>query len=535
MSSPFKRLCKATLARIQTLIRTLQPEPMGLRKKIFLVLLLLSLLVTYSIGGWLVHHIGPQFLRIMEDGMVEHAFMLSQWIERDLAQHKDVNLRHVAHSDLAQVLRRVSHARIHAKIYESHKRSLDMRVYITDAQGLVVYDSELGHRVEGQDFRRWRDVHHALQGRYGARSSLTINRKGRTVDAMFTAFPLRLNGTLVGSLTLVRSKKALTRWAKTAQWNVIKGIFWGGVLVFLMTWLLAYILLRPIFRLTRYARDLTQHKRVQPPKAGKDEIGQLTTAFVEMKDALLQRQDVEHFVTQLTHELKSPLAAIQGAAELLEDPQMPQAQQQRFLQNIQEQTQRLSDLVQRLLAQFALEQREELEQKTIISVDTLLSEVVESFTCQAQQRKIHIQGPHIEAQHDPTSSPQIEGDRFLLFQALSNLLQNALRFTPTHGEIQIQVDLSTEQCIIQILDNGPGIPEYALPHVTERFYSLESPHSQQKGTGLGLPFVKEVALLHQGHFSISNREPHGVCATLNLALTKQTTLHFVTKQATIKD
>jgi two-component system sensor histidine kinase CreC len=329
---------------------------------------------------------------------------------------------------------------------------------------------------------------------------------------MFVSFPLKRSGRIVGVLTLCRSKSSLVGWARRAQSKLFRAVLIGGVIVFLCAWLLTQAILHPIFRLTQYARDVTQGHRVPPPSIGRDEIGELTQAFVEMKTSLLERQDLERFVTQLTHELKSPISAIQGAAELLEDEAMPATLRERFLSNIHDQARRMNDIVQRLLLLVSLEQREALERSEQISISSLLKDICERFSPQAQKQGIRLL-THIA----PNTPDTIKGDAFLIAQALANLIQNALHFTPHDGEITLSASRTDDGSLwLHVADTGAGIPDYALPRVLERFYSLEHPDSGKKGTGLGLPFVRQVALLHGGDFTIDNRPEGGVSANLFL-------------------
>lgn len=479
---------------------------MSLRVKVLLILILLCLGGGYWSYRWVYHNIRPQFLRIMEDDMVDQAFLLARLVESQMPDK--VTPKSLGKLPLGKLIQRASQQRIQARIYEWEKRKTNFRVYITDTKGIVRLDSDNGRDI-GQDYSRWNDVYLALRGHYGARSSRERNSKGQIVNALYVAFPMYKQGKLVGVLTLAKSKASLVGWAERAQQKLWQGVLVGASVLFLVALLATQAVLQPIFRLTQYARNVAAGRRVPPPRIGHDEIGVLTQSFLEMKDALWKRQDIESFVTQLTHELKSPISAIQGAAELLEDPEMPEPSRIHFLQNIQHQTGRMNDIVNRLLLLVSLEQQEALESHDEIDLTQLLDELKQRFLSQATQKQITL---HTEI--TPHNPPTLHGDRFLLEQALTNLLQNSLNFTPKDGEITLRISHTPDKIEFFVTDTGPGIPEYALPRVLERFYSLEHPDTDQKGTGLGLPFVQQVALLHGGDFSIQNRKPHGTNAQL---------------------
>ncbi|MDD2800232.1 MAG: ATP-binding protein, partial [Methylococcales bacterium] len=112
----------------------------------------------------------------------------------------------------------------------------------------------------------------------------------------------------------------------------------------------------------------------------------------------------------------------------------------------------------------------------------------------------------------------VNGESFLLHQALSNLIDNAIAFSPTNTAIEISGERRNDSVELRIRDHGPGIPDYALDRLFERFYSLPRPSNGRKSTGLGLAFVREVALLHQGDIVVGNAVNGGAEAVLSLPL-----------------
>jgi two-component system sensor histidine kinase CreC len=111
----------------------------------------------------------------------------------------------------------------------------------------------------------------------------------------------------------------------------------------------------------------------------------------------------------------------------------------------------------------------------------------------------------------------VPGESFLLRTAVDNLLSNALEFSPPDTRIQISVTaVGGAAAELRVLDEGPGIPDYAMPRLFERFYSLPRPDTGRKSSGLGLKLVREVATLHGGTIALANRNPSGTCAILRL-------------------
>jgi two-component system sensor histidine kinase CreC len=111
----------------------------------------------------------------------------------------------------------------------------------------------------------------------------------------------------------------------------------------------------------------------------------------------------------------------------------------------------------------------------------------------------------------------VRGEAFLLGQAVSNLVQNALEFTPAGGTVTVAVTVAAGRVRVVVDDSGPGVPDYALARVGERFYSLPRPDTGRKSTGLGLSIVREIARLHGGEFGLTNRARGGARAEFSVA------------------
>jgi len=237
---------------------------------------------------------------------------------------------------------------------------------------------------------------------------------------------------------------------------------------------------------------LRDGRRIELPNLGSSDIGMLGRSFEELCDALEGKKYVEQYVQTLTHELKSPLSAIKGAAELM-DEDMPPERRARFLENIRTETQRIHRLVDRLLELSAIESRKGLHNQEEVDLAEVVREILAGADPQIQARSIRVT---IEI----GGATLVSGERFLIRLALSNLVQNAIEFTPTGGHIHIAV-ANREVCIT---DSGPGVPDYAGDRVFQRFYSLSRPDSGKKSSGLGLSIAKQVAVLHGAEVSLCN-------------------------------
>ncbi|MDP1610277.1 MAG: two-component system sensor histidine kinase CreC [Sulfuritalea sp.] len=472
---------------------------MSRRNRIFLGILgLFALLVTLLLYR-VATDLDPRYRESAEESLVDTAHLLAAFIETDMREHR------IDPTRLRAALDAVYARRFEARIFDIVKRQVDLRVYLTDANGTVLFDST-GESI-GQDFRGWRDVGRALLGEYGARTTLSDPDNPRTA-VMFVAAPIYDTGRIVGVVSVGKPvesqhKLVVTARQKLLYVGLITLVGFVLLLVVLLVWLA-----RPFGLTTDVLRVMRQEGFRHPARLLRRLRTVSTAAFDDMRDALAGRSYTEEYVQTLTHELKSPLTAIRGAAELLREP-MPDAQRLRFTANINEQVQRLQVLADRLLELAGLEKRHTLDDIQPVDVDSVVRDAIAAMEPAAQRKDVTLQ-------LHSAASLRVEGDAFLLQQALVNLLANAIDFSPQGALIEMTAS-KTGRCVeLSVLDHGPGVPDYALDRVFEKFYSLRRPDSGKKGTGLGLAFVREIAQLHGGKAYLANQPDGGAIAVLIL-------------------
>ncbi|MDB6126167.1 MAG: creC [Verrucomicrobia bacterium] len=324
-----------------------------------------------------------------------------------------------------------------------------------------------------------------------------------------TMEPVVLADGSVARLVLSRSFRSVNEviWSERKKLAAM-ALLVAAVMVVAGWWITAR-LTQSLERLTVYVREVRDARTATPPRSRVAEIAALAQAFEEMRDALEGRQHVERYTQALAHEVKAPLAAIRGAAELL-DEEMPEEQRKRFLHNIRGESARIQQIVDRLLELSSLEARKALQQTETLDAGTLATEAAEVMRPAYESANIALAVTVVNF--------SLRGERVLLREALVNLLQNALDFSSSGGAVEFSVETANGRAIWTVDDHGAGVPDYALPRVFERFYSLPRPGTTRKSTGLGLALVREIAHLHGGEASLSNRPGGGARAVLEVPI-----------------
>lgn len=474
---------------------------MRLRTRVFLAIFVLSVAGGTFFLRWVLDDLRSRYLEAVEENLVDTANLLASLLEAALPDEGGP----LVPPQAARGLEAVRDRRFDAAIYDLRKTSVDLRIYVTDSVGRVVFDTRPGGGDVGADYSRWHDVKRTLEGVYGARTTRR-DPEVETSSTLHVAAPIRRAGRIVGVVSVAKPSQSINLFLEMARPKIVLAALLAALGVVVAGWLTSLWLLRPIQRLSAHARAVRDGASPALPDLGGSEVRELGLAFEEMRRAVEGRHYVEQYVHSLTHELKSPLTAIHAAAEILsEDP--PPATRERFLANIQTESVRMRDTVDRLLELSALEGRADLERRAAVDLGTMAREVAEACAGIASARGVRLR---VAGQAD------CRGDAFLLERAVRNLAANAVDFSPEGGEVEIAVSMSGGRAVVEVSDRGPGVPDFARERIFERFYSLPRPDGGRRSSGLGLPFVREIARLHGGDVALEPRQGGGCTARLRI-------------------
>jgi two-component system sensor histidine kinase CreC len=383
-----------------------------------------------------------------------------------------------------------------ASVYDAQKTSVDLRVYVTNKDGIVVYDSAR-NKAEGENYGGWRDVALTLRGEYGARS--TLEKDPALGKVLYVAAPIRLNGTIQGVVSVGKPTRNVDLFLKKARrytYLVGLGIFLAGVA---LASLLVLWVSRPLRLLTVYAQQIRDGRAPALPNLSSADLQELGFALEEMRVALQGKHYVERYVTSLTHELKSPLTGIKGAVELLRD-ELSGHDRERFLNNIERESSRMQTLIEKLLTLATIQRTGELVSIEEVDLVAVLREVLDDYKG----------GTTVElrlAEHP--AEARVAGNHIWLKEAFSNVVSNAIEFSPPDGVVSVEISVDALTWTVRVIDHGPGIPDWAKARVFDSFFSLPRPISGKRSSGLGLTLVREIMEAMGGGVSIQDSPSTG--------------------------
>jgi signal transduction histidine kinase len=334
------------------------------------------------------------------------------------------------------------------------------------------------------------------------------------------AFPIQQDGKNVGYILIEGSSSYSSNDEAFLLNRINQAALIAGVIAIAISLLvalfLAYRLLLPVRDLTNGSEQLAAGDlSYRVPIRGNDELATLGKTFNLMADSLQNAEENRQVMTaDIAHELRNPLAVQRATLEALQDGIYEPTPDRLGL--ILEQNQMLTRLVNDL-STLALADAGRLElDKVPTDIYDLLQRVEGKFSVQAAE---HGQGITISNDIQGTTSLVINIDPIRVEQIINNLISNALRYSPENGQIQLRLSTIKAQVIIDVIDQGPGIPDDALPHIFERFYRADKSRSRlEGGTGLGLAIARQLAEAHGGSLNAVNLPAGGSKLTLSLPI-----------------
>lgn len=284
-------------------------------------------------------------------------------------------------------------------------------------------------------------------------------------------------------------------------------------LAFMISVIMGRWIATPLQRMATSANKLAEGQLVNIPLEGPGEVQQLAGALNEMNQKVNNStQSQRDFVANVSHELKTPLTSIQGFAQsILDGTTTGDHSSKEAAEIIFNEAGRMNRLVMDLLTLAKLEGGTAGLQRAEVNLGELLSRVRKKFQPQAHQA-------NVELKSDIAALPRFIGDGDRLAQVFTNLLDNALKFTPAGGTVNIQAIVMNAMIHISISDTGLGIPPEEQTRIFERFYQVDKSRKggTGRGIGLGLPIAKQIVLAHNGQIQVHGNSGQGTTFIVDL-------------------
>ncbi len=323
--------------------------------------------------------------------------------------------------------------------------------------------------------------------------------------------PIYYQDALVGSIQVAGSLHTVNQATKGLLAIILISC---GVAVLgsaLLSYMLAGRVLQPVEEITRAAayiagtKDLSTRLEWHGPM---DELGQLNAVFNRMMERLEHLFSVQQrFVADISHELRTPLTGIRGNVEMMKRYGVDEES----LQALHEDSERMSHLINDLLLLARADYGGTKIDMHALDLDGVVAAVYGQMQPNAQERGITLSLARVEPL-------RINGSPDRLKQMLTNLVDNALKFTPSGGTVTLSLRRTGDYAVIRVQDTGMGIPQEDLPRIFDRFYQSDKARTHTGGFGLGLSIAKWIIDAHKGTVSVSTHVDQGTCFTVSLPL-----------------
>ena len=333
---------------------------------------------------------------------------------------------------------------------------------------------------------------------------------------LIVLIPLVSNHHTVGILQVSTPTAPIDGFLSTLRFLLFFGVAATLILATALTFALVGVALRPLVDIERTSRRIARgalSMRINPPLTN-DEIGRLAISFnsmVAQLEAAFRRQ--KQFVADASHELRTPLTALSGSLEMLliGADQGDTEAARRLTHGMYAEVQRMHRLVEDLLVLTRLDEGKIVLREDSIQVDSVLQTVYDQAQHLARGQELRC--------HVDEGLPPVRADKDRLQQVLLNIVDNALKFTPPDGKVELLAFRDEQNAIvIEVHDTGQGIPPEAVPHVFERFYRADPSRSRQPqhsgGSGLGLAIAKELIEAQEGAITITSVQGEGTTVAI---------------------
>ena len=343
----------------------------------------------------------------------------------------------------------------------------------------------------------------------------------------FSVAPINIGKDMSGFLYVILGSEQFDSAIEMIRQRYLTSTIIRGLLIsVLVTGILGLVLFAFLTRRLRNMNSVVQdfeqgqfHRRADV--ATEDEVGQLAGSFNKMADTIvanmeeLQKTDKlrRELIANVSHDLRSPLASIKGYLETLQikESDLTSETRREYVDTILNVTNGLEGLVDQLFELSKLDAMQIQPELEPFSIADLVQDVVMKFKPVADKSNIKLEASLSD------QLPQVHADIGLIERALPNLIDNALRYTPENGTVEVRIENSQKKVRVYVSDTGYGIKQEELPLIFDRFYRVEKSRAKATGgSGLGLAITKKILEIHQSNINVESKVNEGTTFSFNL-------------------
>lgn len=331
------------------------------------------------------------------------------------------------------------------------------------------------------------------------------------------AMPLSLRGEAVGAVFVHKKLELINTGFLPLFHELWLAAMIASALGLVLTAYTAVRITRPLTELANAAKRLAQgDMSVKVRVYADDEIGEVSRAFNSMVDALQTMEEQRKgFVANVSHELRSPITSIAGYLQGMLDGTIPQEEHQKYMQVVYDEMQRLTRLIRDLLDLSRIESGNVPMNPVDFNINELMRRVLIKYEGRLDEKNMEVEA---EFADEPC---MVHADMDRIEQVVSNLVDNAIKFCGQYGKLTLETRWEGDLCTVTVADDGAGIDEKDLPHVFDRFYTVDKAHTAGKGTGLGLSIVKQILLQHGHDITVESVKGEGTRFAFQLDRAKE--------------
>lgn len=398
-------------------------------------------------------------------------------------------------------------------VLENYKEESMARIIILDENGIIVKDTDLLDSKIGTAY-----LTQEISNILGITPNYQTQKIGNEV--LNGLSEITKNDKTIGIVILYSNKTKVQSPVSKIQENLIMYLVILLLLVTILVFLFSKYLINPLKNILVSVNAMSEgHLTERIDVTANDEFSELGNAFNIMVEKLeLVEKTREEFVSNVSHELKTPLSSIKVLSEaILLQEDIPIETYQEFLGDITSEVDRMTDIVNDLLHLVKLNQREIALVTEEVDINKVVADVLKRLIPLAEEKNIALF-------FEEVSQVIVDGDEMKLSLAISNLVENGIKYTLPEGAVKVMIDGDNQNAFVTVQDTGIGISEDDQQLVFNRFYRVDKTRDRETGgTGLGLSITHSTVLLHNGSIRLRSKENHGSTFVMRLPIHQKET------------